>query len=133
MKIAFKTSNYEKIDAVLATTNGKAKRHTIAYAGQIERAIVHAEQRLQDIPKNRRKGVVVSYTPAGPGKAYARKGRQVITTRVSLVCSSHGWNVTGIEREEIWADQPDRVGIEITKEQCRILLDKAVTGLIIAD
>ena len=133
MKIAFKPTNYEKIDALLDATNGKAKSHTIAYAGQIERAIVHAEQRLQDIPKNRRKGVVVSYTPAGPGKAYARKGRQVITTRVNLVCSGHGWNVTGIERDEIWADQPDRVGIEITKEQCQILLDKAVTGLIIAD
>lgn len=76
----------QNIEAALAATNGGAWANTIKSAATLVELAEMAEARLErsGLPKSCRCGVVATYTPAGPGKSYARRWRTVRTTTLTL-------------------------------------------------
>lgn len=108
-------NNTEALAAALAAVNGRATAHTLASC-QVSALADRIEKDLlgRGVPKKHLKGTRVTYTPAGPGKSYARKARSVVSTRVELERGASGWFLTEAERVEPWADSPERLVIHVT-------------------
>lgn len=110
-------NNTEALAAALEAVNGRATAHTLA-SYDVSALADRIEKDLQGrgVPKKHLKGTRVTYTPAGPGKAYARKSRYVVSTQVEIERGASGWFLTGAERVEPWADSPERLVIHVTAE-----------------
>jgi hypothetical protein len=123
-------TSIEALAAALGAVNGRASTHTLTPGG-IEDLANRIEKDLQDrgVPKKALKGARVLYTPAGPGKAYARKARMVVSTRVQLERGASGWFLTGAERVEIWADSPKRLAIHVTAEARQAVIAHALRNI----
>lgn len=123
-------NNTAKIDAALEAVNGRATSHTVTSASDVRRIAASAESRLAPIAKARRRGASVAYRPSGPGKAYARKGHHVITTRITLERGASGWFLTGCERCEMWSDSPELFAIRVTPDQRDEIVSAALEGFV---
>ena len=112
MKINIEDAN--KIMAVLDKTNGHAHTHTADWA-DIKRVARQAEAWLDErnVPKVARKGVEAHWRTAGPGKAYARKGRKVCGNAGVLRRGPSGWFLTHLIRADIWAAEPERLQLHL--------------------
>lgn len=104
-------ANAGKIEALLATTNGRAKTHTyVGYSG-IEFCAERSEKKLEGlgIPKKLRVEARCLWTSGGAiPKAY--KWSRRVTTLV-LHRRATGWFLEGFWRGEEWGDSP---GAELT-------------------
>jgi hypothetical protein len=123
-------ANTEALAAALEAVNGRASAHTLA-PFQVSALAERIEKDLQGrgVPKNALKGARVTYTPAGPGKAYARKARHVVSTRVQLERGASGWFLTGAERADIWATSPERLAIHVTAEARQAITHHALRNI----
>jgi hypothetical protein len=124
--------NQDKIRALLDEVNGRAQAHTVQWA-QAFFVANDAEKKLENsgVAEKDRKGVTVVYEPAGPGKAYARKGRCVATTQITLERGAACWFITGAMKVEKWADSPERFDLRISEDQAQIIREKAMAGYIV--
>ena len=115
--------NVQKIVDYLAKINGKAIAHTITNEIDIEIVADRAEKDMatRGLAKKHRVGASVTYTPSGPGKAYSRKGRYIITTTIELKRYASGWFLTGAHRAEIYADANERYAIHVDEKQMAIM------------
>ena len=117
------------IAALIDSVNGRATSHTLA-AIDLHMLARRAERQLTDsgVPKNTWRGVRVEYQPAGPGKAYARKGRYVTTNRTVLEYRAGGWALVAFGKVEGWADRsetfrlhvPAAVLERVKEEACKV-------------
>lgn len=123
--------NTDTLTATLEQTNGRATAHTLA-AGDIAALARRVEKDLQGrgVPKKYLKGTSVTYSPSGPGKAYSRKYRHVISTRVQIERGSTCWFLTEAERIETWADSSERISIHITNDARGAILANALRDII---
>lgn len=105
----------DKIAAALESVNGRAAAHTMqardvpALAARVE-----ADLESRGVPKKDMRGVAVTYCPAGPGKAYSRKARYVISTAVTLERGPSGWFMVACHRAEPWSDAPEKYVLTLT-------------------
>lgn len=106
------------IEDLLKKANGKATTHAITDADEIESIARRVEQMLDDtgISQKARVGTRVSYIPGGPGKSYAKLGRHVITTHITLVRRTGGWRLVSAARAEIYADKKRTLDVVVTPE-----------------
>jgi hypothetical protein len=120
----------KKISAALEAVNGRATAHTLTSC-DVWALAERAEKDLQSrgVSKKAMKGTRVTYTPAGPGKAYARKARYVVSTLVTIERGSSGWFLTEAERNEIWADSPERLVIHVTAEARQAIMARAFANI----
>lgn len=125
--------NITKLDALraaLEAVNGRATAHTLAscavcaLADQVEKDLLG-----RGVPKKALKGTRVTYSPAGPGKAYARKSRYVVSTWIEIERGASGWFLTEAERNEIWADAPERLVIHVTAEAREAITARAFVNI----
>ena len=118
------------IEAALAEANGKATAHTLAQHIDLDLLARRAETRLKEsgVPKKDWRGIRVVYRPEGPGKAYARKGRCLITTRIVLEYRASGWALVMAERAETWADAKEIFTIRVTEDILNRIRDNACEG-----
>lgn len=133
--IIIKLSNAARIDAYLDEVNGRAKTHVISgyygliglsgIAETIERDLV-----ARGLPKNAQKGARYVFTPGGPGKTYARKGRYVVTTTVRLERMASGWALISAEKAEIWADANPFETIGLTADQIARITEHALRNVV---
>jgi hypothetical protein len=123
-------NNTEALAAALEAVNGRASAHTLA-PSDVEDLAGRIEKDLQGrgVPKNAVKGTRVTYTPAGPGKAYARKARSVVSTWIQIERGSSGWFLTGAERVDIWATSPERLAIHVTAEARQAIAAHALRNI----
>ena len=107
-----------KIEELLGKANGRAAAHAITDADEIESIARRVEQMLDDtgISQKARVGTRVSYIPGGPGKSYAKRGRHVITTHITLVRRTGGWRLVSAARAEIYADKKRTLDVVVTPE-----------------
>ncbi len=122
----------ESVIAMLAKVNGKATAFTVTEFTEVHQVAIDAEKRLNalGVPLKYRPGAALQYRPAGPGKAYARKSRFVISTILQLVRVADGWRLVSAERSEPWADSPELRVLMISAEayeQARAHLFQGVT------
>lgn len=123
-------TNTEALTAALEAVNGRATAHTMA-PGQVLDLAERIEEDLQNrgVPKKHLKGARVIYTPAGPGKAYARKSRHVVSTQIQMERGASGWFLTNAERKEIWAESPERLLIHVTAEARAAITARAFVNI----
>ena len=90
---------------IVDNINGRATAHTLS-AWDLPGVARRAEKQLADsgVPKKLWRGIRVQYRPAGPGKAYARKGRYVHTNTATLEYRAGGWALVSFTKLEAWAD-----------------------------
>lgn len=94
----------DAIAAALEEVNGRAKSHVLE-SWHVESLSERAESDLESrgVPKKSRQGVRVTYSPAGPGKAYSRKARSVIGTSVTLERGAAAWFLIACSKVDTWA------------------------------
>lgn len=134
-KILLRQSNIERIDEVLRQVNGRATAHTITSMTEVARIAMDAEAELlrRGASRTSLKGAVITHTPAGPGKAYAKAGRRVITTSVTLERGPAHWGLIRVERDEIWADSPETCRICLPAAAMQKIAKAAFSGLSFLD
>ena len=120
----------DKITAALAAVNGRATAHVVA-GWQVYRLAARAERDLESrgVPIKARRGVRVTYVPAGPGRAYARKGRSVVSTRVTIERGSRTWFLVATERYDLWADARETYTIHATEAARDAILTHALRNV----
>ena len=118
------------IEAALAEVNGKATVYTLTHHIDLVLLARRAETRLKGsgVPKKDWRGIRVVCRPEGPGKAYARKGKYFITTRVVLEYRASGWALVMAERAETWADAKGIFTIRVTEDILNRIRDNACEG-----
>ena len=126
--------NVAEIERALAEVNGLAKTHTLTHAYQIQAVTKEAEAAFDraGLPLKDRKGARLVYIPAGPGKAYARKSREVVSTVVRLDRGAKGWFLTSANRTELWATSARRFCLTIDGEQAEVVKRKALEPFVVA-
>ena len=107
-----------EIEELLKKANGKAAAHAITDAADVVDIASLVERMLDDtgISQKARVGTRVSYIPGGPGKSYAKLGRHVITTHITLVRRTGGWRLVSAARAEIYADKKRTLDVVVTPE-----------------
>lgn len=106
----------DELDSALDAVNGKAAAH-VARSGDVWTKCRIAEIRLDQagVLQANRLGAVLNYTPAGPGKAHARKARRpVISTRIKAARDRAGWYLLDATRVEIWPDAEEWFLLQVT-------------------
>ena len=120
-----------EIEALLKKANGLAATHTITRADDVADIAARAERMLEStgITKKSRVGTRVTYTPAGPGKAYARQSRsRVVTTTISLVRRERGWRLVSACRAEIWPDRGESFAVAISEQTAQDIQRRSIDG-----
>lgn len=134
MKIQINEKNRDKINDVLSETAGNAYAHTISVYYELEELVQRAEQKLDAsglLVKDRR-SARLTFSPAGPGSAYAKKARNITTTRVIIERGANGWLLKSVERIEKPSYQKEGWDMEITAEQAGIITAHAMSHYSIA-
>lgn len=128
------TNDTDKLAAALEAVNGRATAHTLASC-DVWALAERAEKDLQSrgVSKKAMKGTRVTYTPAGPGKAYARKAHYVVSTLVTIERGASGWFLIGAERIESWATAPERLTMRVTADARQAISDHAFRNIMIAE
>jgi len=128
MKI--KVSDEEKVTAALLAVNGRATAHTLD-CGHLVHLARDTERDLiaRGILKKNLPGVSVTFIPAGPGKAYAKKAREVISTRVTLTRGPKEWSVTQILRADVWATSPEMRRIAVSEDAKAAMIAHALRNI----
>ncbi len=106
----------EPAEVALQAANGRATTWTLD-ASTVRWIALKMEKRLTDggVTKRNLVGTVVKYTPGGPGSAYARKGRNIATTSVTLQRATDGWRLAAAEKVSRRSDSRERLDIRISK------------------
>ena len=123
----------EALDAALEKVNGRASSHTLSASGVVS-AAQRAEMQMEasGLPKALRVGAVASFTPSGPGSAYARKGSTVVTTRITMRRVTDGWRLIKAEKVDIPAGRLERSSLDISEEARARILENAMKGYTVA-
>jgi len=105
-KILLKPGNEGRIAEALSQVNGRAVAHTITDFAPLSEITQAVERGLvrRGATKRSLRGAQLSFTPAGPGKAYAKRASTVISTTVTLELGPLHWGLIDIQRTQIWAD-----------------------------
>lgn len=103
-------------EAKLQAVNGRAMTYTLD-ASTVRWFALKVETRLTEGGVTRRNlvGTVVTYTPGGPGSAYARKGRVITTTSVTLRYVTDGWRLVAAEKASQWSDSNELLHIRVSE------------------
>lgn len=101
--------------AALQSVNGRASAHTVNAAYELHKMALDAEEVLMraGVPLSARRGVRLVYAPAGPGKAYAKKARSVVSTRVTLERGTKDWFLVDVARFDLWATATETFRLKI--------------------
>lgn len=119
--------NTDRMREYVQQINGRASAHTLS-AYDIRAAAKRCEDRLtaSGVPLSMRPGTQAVIIPEGPGKAYARKGRYVVTSRAVLERGSRDWFLVEFEKIERWADAGGVDMLYISKEARDAITAKAL-------
>lgn len=134
MKIKITEANRDKINDMLAEAAGGAWAHTITDYAEIAKLAERAEQQLADsglLIKHRR-GARVTYSPEGPGRAYAKQAFSFTTTDVVMERATTGWMLKSVKRIEKASYIKEFWSTEITAEQAGIITTHAMARYSIA-
>ncbi|WP_370158996.1 hypothetical protein [Limimaricola soesokkakensis] len=103
-------------EAKLQAVNGRATTYTLD-ASTVRWFALKVEKRLADggVTKRNLIGTVVTFTPGGPGSAYARKGHDFITTSVKLRYVTDGWRLVSAEKASRRSDSNELLHIRISE------------------
>ena len=115
-------------EAALNTVNGRASVHTVA-AWALPQKAREAEDVLAraGVPLNARRGVRLVYAPAGPGKAYAKKARSVVSTQVTLERGAKDWFLVDVARFDLWATAAETFRLKISRTLADDIQARALT------
>lgn len=110
--------NAAKIQTTLDGVNGKANAHTICDPAGIQAfaSTVENDLKKRGLPKNLWQGIRATFSPSGPGAAYARRGRYIITTRITIERGAGAWFLVDCERRETWADARGEYRIRVNQD-----------------
>lgn len=135
MKIKINEQNRAKIEAALEKVNGKARAHTITSHSELAELAERAEEALKAsgllLLKDRR-GARLTFSPSGPGKAYAKKAFRVTTTSIVIERGPSGWLLTRAQRAEIPATLGEGFSMTISSGQADIIKSHAMKQYTIA-
>lgn len=127
--------NISKTDALgdaLESVNRRAAAHVLEWYN-VTALAERVEKDLQGrgVPKKYLKGARVTYTPAGPGKSYARKGRFVVSTQVELERGASDWFLIGAEKVDVWATESERFTMRVTDAARQAIEDHAFRNIAV--
>lgn len=122
-QININEKNAEKIIAALLAANGRAFRHTITRAREIESIADAATDYLVGLglSKSKMVGAKVSFTSGGDVPA-AYKWQRVVTW-VTLERRQSGWFLNSIKAIQMWGNAPKQTYL-LTNEQDEIVVTK---------
>lgn len=130
MKIKLYQENYDKINALLLSVNGKAVEHTITDTGKINYAVSQARQNLRKagITGRNQQGakltVMSSFSKMPNSYRYKRK-----VTMVTLYRGKEHWFITSIRSLELSPNQHGGVRLTLTDWQEKRVAELAVKRL----
>ena len=129
MAIKIETEKLEAIQAVLNAVNGKAKKHTITDAEDVDSFAYDVEWDLRNrgVTLKAMRGVIAIFTPAGPRAASYRYKAE--TTRIDIERRSSGWYLINVERVPISAKQPEFRDVDLTYEAMKCIVTRSMEGL----
>lgn len=121
-----------EIEKRIQEVNGRATAHTLD-AGGLYLVARRAEKQMtaSGLPKKLWRGVRVTYCPAGPGKAYARKARSVMTNRVTLEYRAGGWALVDFAKVDQWADGTETFRLYVAPEVLERVKEEACKPYIV--
>lgn len=127
--------NKEAVETALEQVNGRAYAHAITEFRQVERAARLGEEALAErgLPVKYRDGARLTYTLAGPGKAYARYASAVASTEICLERIRGTWCLIHIEKCSIQADLEGTFSMELPREAIGQILVRTLKGIIPRD
>lgn len=124
----------QKIGAALVKVNGSAVSHTLTSCDvQVLADRIEKDLQNRGVSKSAMKGTCVTYTQSGPGKAYARKSRSVVSTKVTIERGASCWFLIGAERVDLWATSPERLTMRVTAEARQAISDHAFRDIMITE
>lgn len=118
MKIKLCKQNYDKINALLLSVNGKAEEHTLTETGEIAFAVATSSHKLEQtgITGRNQQGVkimiVSSFSKMPNSYRYKRK-----VTMVTLYRGKEHWFVTSIQSRELFPNQHGGVTLTLADWQ----------------
>lgn len=123
MKLKITPTNSKKIEAELASVNGKSTAHAYTTYSEIENLAKIAEiTTLEYLLKKDANGVIFT-AESGKHMPNCYKGLRN-TTIVSMTRSSSGWFITSISPSSQWPNQSGFQRLTLTKEQKDIAVSK---------
>lgn len=127
--------NKDAVEAVLKEVNGRAYAHAITEFRQVERAALLGEEALAErgLPVKYRDGARLTYTLAGPGKAYARYSSTVTTTEICLERIRGTWCLVAADKCSIQAELDGTFSMELPREAIGHILVRTLKGIVPRD
>lgn len=122
-------SNEDAIVNALHAINGRATAFTITHFYEVMAIADKAEAKLHALPKADRKGVVATYTPEGPSRAYKYSAK---STQIKIHRRATGWFLTSVDESKVWPRQPQRLVVTVTSDQANQISKAAVANFAVA-
>ena len=116
------------VEAALKAVNGGAERYAITHWYEVHQVVEEAEKRLEraGVPKSKRAGIAVTYTPAGPqAKAYKYAAA---STRIVVRRRSADWILEAVTKTEVYPTASAQLVIEVDAEQEEVIRRHAMRG-----
>lgn len=128
MKI--RITDTDKLQAAIDAVAGKAAAF-IAGAADLHHASRRAEDVLEakGLPVAQRNGAGLIHTPAGPDTSGYKYG--AISIRTTMIRTSSGWWITGIERCKVYSKSRQKLNVRVTTAQADEIRARSTDGLTI--
>ncbi len=124
MKIKITYKNTDKIEKTLLAVNGKANSFCITRCAEVQGIAHDMEARLSMLPKPKRVGACVSYSPAGPSANSYKY--EAISTTIVIRRFATGWFLTDVRRRHVWPGSQGGSHFGITPIQSAEIQRRAV-------
>lgn len=118
----------QAVEAALKAVNVGAERYAITHWYEVHQVVEEAEKRLEraGVPKSKRAGIAVTYTPAGPqAKAYKYAAA---STRIVVRRRSADWILEAVTKTEVYPTAGETLIIEVDAEQEEMIRRHAMRG-----
>lgn len=120
----------QRVDAALLSVNSRARSFTVTTYGDVRAVVDKVDERLDSlgVSKKNRVGAKVTFVPGGPrSNSYKHAA---ISTKITLIRTSNGWFMAGVERDEVYPAAGERLRIALPREGCEQIVAVAMRDIV---
>ena len=120
----------QRVEAALLSVNGRARSFTLATYGDVRAVVDKVEERLDrlGVSKSNRLGAEVTFVPGGPRSN--RYNHAAISTKITLIRTSGGWFLVGVERDLVYPTSSERLKIALSRDGCEQIVAVAMRDIV---
>jgi hypothetical protein len=120
----------QRVEAALLSVNGRARSFTLATYGDVRAVVDKVEERLDrlGVSKSNRLGAEITFVPGGPGSNSYRHA--AISTKITLIRTSGGWFLVGVERDLVYPTSSERLKIALSRDGCEQIVAVAMRDIV---